>query len=79
MSYTAYTAFIFTFHHLSTFVAGALAFIVSALIYWVFVRRRKNRLLIILMVYIGAFVLGSYFADELFHKTPISFEMVNTD
>jgi hypothetical protein len=79
MSYTAYTAFIITLHDLSALMALIIALILSAILYFIYVRKSTNRVLLLTIIFLASFVLGSYVAQKLLLQTPIKFEIVQTN
>ncbi len=79
MSYTAYTALIITFHHLSIVLCLIIAVIICVLIYLALVRHRVHRLRIMSVVLVIALGIGYYSADQVFKRAPLGFEVVQTN
>lgn len=77
MTYTAYTAFIITFHHVSFASSIILALIMSALLYWLILRKSPHRVMLFFLAFVIALMAGAYLSEELFLRTPLSIEMVN--
>jgi Na+/phosphate symporter len=77
MNITSYTAMIITFHHLSATACLILAIIFSGLIYWLFIKRRKNRFLAVILTFLVSIILGATITAKIFHKQPVSFEIVH--
>lgn len=77
MNYTAYTAIIFTFHHVSAALSLALAFIFSALVYWLFIRRKKYWKLSLALTFLASLIVGIMLAEEVFQRRPVTIELVS--
>lgn|GEM_PF-2399517 len=77
MSYTAFTAIIITLHHLSAIIAAVLACILSALVYWLFLRRRPNRALAVMITFVTSLVIASAITDKLLIQRPFGIEIVS--
>lgn len=76
MNYTAYTAVIFTFHHMSAALTLVLASIFSALVYWLFIKGRKYWHIALALTFFAALFAGAMLSEEVFQRTPISIEVV---
>jgi hypothetical protein len=76
MNYTSFTAFIITIHHMSAILALIIAMIFSAIIYGVLIRKRKNRVLIMVIIFLVSLIIGTALAEEMLQKQPVSIETV---
>lgn len=80
MSYTAYTAFIITVHHLTAGVSATLALIFTALLYWLIIKRfTKHRLIITLVALVASAILASHLSERVLQRLPVTFEAVQTN
>lgn len=76
MNYTAYTAVIFTFHHLSALTTVILGSLFGLIIYFLFIRKRHHRLLAFSIIFLMALFLSSFLAEKILHRKPLSIEIV---
>lgn len=77
MTITSYTAVILTFHHLSIALSVSLAILFSALIYWLFIRRHRYRIIAIGITFVISLILGMSLSQKLFQQQPLGIELVN--
>ncbi|OPZ23784.1 MAG: hypothetical protein BWZ03_00386 [bacterium ADurb.BinA186] len=79
MSYTAFTALIFTIHHLAAVTALILALCISAMVFLLFIKRQKHRSILMLVAFFISLAIGVKLADEIFEREAISLEVVRTN
>lgn len=77
MNYTAFTAVIITVHHLAAGVSFFTALILTAIIYGLFIRKRKSRLIAVIITFLVALILGASLAEEMYNRKPLGIEIVN--
>ncbi len=76
MNYTAFTALIVTFHHLAAITALILALCMSAMVFLLFIKRKKYRAIAIFITFVVSLVIGAQLAGEIFEHQAISLEVV---
>lgn len=76
MTYTAYTALILTCHHMGIALAFVLALALSSLIFLLFIRGRKHRLLGLLLTFLLCLIMGLFLARKVFEQAPLDLEIV---
>lgn len=79
MSYTAFTALIFTIHHLAAVTALILALCLSAMIFLLFIKRQKYRSILMLVTFLISLAIGIKLANEIFEREAITLEVVRTN
>jgi Na+/phosphate symporter len=76
MNYTAFTALIITFHHMAAITALILALCMSAMVFLLFIKRKKHRRIAILITFLASLIIGAQVAEEIFQRRPLSLEVV---
>ncbi|HXW53623.1 MAG TPA: hypothetical protein VEL47_05925 [Myxococcota bacterium] len=77
MNYTAFTAIIFTIHHLSAILSVVFAIILSVLVYWLFIRRRRHQALAVAITFVVSLIIAAALADKLLIQQPFEIEVVS--
>lgn len=76
MSYTAFTALIFSIHHLSAVATLIIAATISLVIFLIFIKGRPYRALKLSATVLCALMIGEYLAEGIFEKQAVSLEIV---
>jgi hypothetical protein len=54
-----------------------IAVVLTSLMYWLIIKRKSHRLLMVTLTFLVMAVVGGWIAEDLFNRKPLDLEIVN--